>query len=305
MSITNLASDGLHAHMIVLARALSKQGPLTKDDLISVCAPPADDSGKEPELNRLRASLGRWTEIGLFSNEHGVVRITTERQRGETIDEWTERLPAICRRLMLRPEHCLPLWEPNLAKTEEGAGRVADFTRALSWALAQDIYSLPNINLEQVERAQVLSPYFIIMNFSNRLPGFRAWARYLGFATGGDNNFFVDPTEAVRAELEHVLTKETTTLANTFVDALAERIPVVDRGEYRRQVEETLKPSIWRRVPSDHLSMSLSLALRRLELDGTIALERRADAGSTLSLTGRAYRTWGRFTHVRLLGDAN
>lgn len=305
MTINNLASDGLHSHMIILARALFKQGPLAKEELVSMCSPPSVETGKDPDLTRLRAAMARWIELGLFSDDAGVVRLTEERLRGETLETWTDRLPARCRYLILQSEHCLPIWGAlGSEKTEEGAARAADFARALSWVLAQDIYALPNSDIEHLERTQVPSPHFIFMNDS-RWPGMRVWARYLGFATGDDNSFFLDPTEAVRGELAHVLPSQQAVPADAFIDALATRLPVLDRGQYRRQVEEILRSENWRRTPAEHLSMSLSLALRRLELNGNIALEKRADAGTALTLTGRAYRTWSSFTHVRFLGDAN
>jgi hypothetical protein len=306
MTILNRQSDGLHPQVIVLARLLAKSGPLAKDDAASICAPP-NDSGKDKDLTQLRAALNRWIELGLFADADGQVTLAIPLGRGESVDDFTTRLPAICRQLALQPQHCTPLWVADeiLAKkaTEEGAGRTADLAKVLSWALAQDIYSFPSRTAELLElnRTQVISPKFILLN-DTRVPGFKAWARYLGFSTD-DDNLFMDPTEAVRAELTGMLKPGQAMLADEFIDELSTRIPVLDGGAYRIEVESVLHSDKWRRPPDGHLSMSLSMALKRLDLDGTIKLETKADASSSLHLTGRGYRTWARFTHVLLRKD--
>jgi hypothetical protein len=268
-----------------------------------MCAVPGDD-GKERDGGRLRTVLSRWIELGLFTEEAGKIRLKAEFKRGTTLDQLTDRLPGMCRQLALQEQHCLPLWAPNGEVTEEGIGRVADFVRGLSWALAQDIYNLPSgpDDIDALGRAQVVAPRFIFLNRTNRWPGFRVWARYLGFASGDESNFLLDPTEAVREELSQILGKGETMAAEIFLEELSVRLPVLDGGKYRREVEESLRSDSWRGPSGGHLSMSLSMALRRLELNGTIVLETKADTGSVVSLTGRNFRTWTSFTHVRMVG---
>jgi hypothetical protein len=303
MTIINLAGDGLHSQVIILARVVVKHGPIDKDELITVCAAPSEN-GKDRDVGRLRAALARWIDLGLFLDDGSGIRLNVRLNRGETLDEFTDRLPIVCRQLILQPQHCLPLWASNGDVTEEGVGRVADFARSLSWVLAQDIYRLPNAagDIDALVRTQVTAPRFIFLN-ETRWPGMRVWARYLGFATGDDSNFLLDPTDAVGGELPHILTKGRSTPADAFIHELSVRLPVLDGGAYREEVESILRTETWRRPAEGHLSMSLSMALRRLELSGLLALETKADAGTSIGLTGRDYRTWARFTHVRLHGD--
>lgn len=303
MTILNLAGDGLHSQLIVLARVAAKYGRIDRDELISVCAAP-DEDGKARDTGRLRAALARWLELGLFIDEAGSIRINLPTKRGATPDDLTDRLRAVCRQLALQEQHCLPLWAAGAERTEEGAGRTADFARSLSWTLAQDIYSLPASaeEMETLERMQVVTPRFIFMN-TNRWPGLRVWARYLGFASGDDSNFLFDPTEAVRDELAHILGPGETMAAEVFIAELSARVPVLDGGTYRKEVEAHLRPDKWRPPAEGHLSMSLSMALRRLDLSGAIVLDTKADAGAALKLTGRGFRTWASFTHVRMAGD--
>lgn len=302
MTITNLTNDGLHAQLIVLARMAAKFGPIDRDELIKVCTVP-DEEGKDRDKARLRATLARWLELGLFIEEAEAIRVNLESKRGTTIDEFTDRLPAACRRLVLQEQHCLPLWGQGEDPTEKGVGRAADFARGLAWALAQDIYNLPDggKEIEVLDRSQAKSARFIFLNHS-RWPGLRPWARYLGFGNGDGSSFLFDPTEAVRDELPHIMGKGKTMGAEALIEALGARLPVLDGGVYRKEVEANLRPDRWRGPEPGHLSMSLSMALRRLELDGTIKLDSLADAGAAVKLSGRNHRTWGSFTQVLLAG---
>lgn len=303
MTILNLAGDGLHSQVIVLAAVAAQHGSIKREDLISVCAVPGED-GSEGDNGRLRAVLARWLELGLFAEDEGGIRLQVEGDRSASIDDLTDRLPAVCRRMVLQDQHCLPLWGNGDNPTEKGVGRASDFARGLAWALAQDIYNLPEgaSDIEALEGPQVTEPRRVFQN-GTRWPGLRAWARYLGFATGYGGDFLFDPTEAVRGELADIFREGDTLAAEAFLDELGARLPVLDGGSYRKEVESNLRPDTWRKPDPGHLSMSLSMALRRLELNGTIVLDKKADAGHVVSLTGRNYRTWTAFTHVRLAGD--
>jgi hypothetical protein len=295
MTILNLATDGLHGQVVALAAAAIKYGPIDKNDLITACAA----SG---ETARLRAALARWLEFGLFTEEADKISVDIDRKRGAPLEATLDALPAVCRRLVLQDQHCLPLWGSGENPTEKGVGKASDFARGLAWALAQDIYHLPDSGpaIASLERDQVSGARTIFQN-EGRWPGLRSWARYLGFATG-ENDFLFDPTEVVRAELPSMLGVGETMAAPVFLDALSARVPVLDGGLYRKEVEANLRTDTWHQPPVGHLSMSLSMALRRLELDGTLILETKADTGSVVKLTGRHQRTWAAFTHVRMAG---
>ncbi len=294
MTILNQASDGLYPELIALFRAVVSGGPIESEELIRICS--ASD--------KPRSALSRWVDLGLFTVDNNVVKIEKQfaPKRGESLDSITSRLPAICRKLMLEERHCAPLWK-NGPATEDGNGRTADFARGLSWLLAQDIYSFPLVvsaeAVEAEEHRQIKSGRFIFLN-KTRWPGLRAWAKYLGFVVGDERNFLIDPTRAVKEELTEILSEGKQLSADTVLNELHVRLPVLDNGLYRTEVESNLKEEVWQRPPAGHLSMSLSFALRRLELDKTITLESKADAGQSISLTGRNYRTMGSFTHFHL-----
>ncbi len=288
MTILNAASDGLHAELIALARAVAHSGPIEKDDLIGLCSP-----GSIP---RLRGALSRWTDLGLFLEVGGSIRLAEQLtpKRREALDNWTERLPHYCRMLVLQPTKCSPLWG-------DGEGVSADFVRAVAWLLAQDIFGFPTTwaEVEQLEQSQFRHGR-IIQN-DTRWTGLRFWARYLGFATGDSRSFLIDPTTAIRSELQSVVDGGGFMEAETFVSELARRIPVLDFGVYRKEVESELIKANWHGPAAGHVSPSLSFALRRLELDNLIAIESKADAAHGLSLTGKSHETLRSFTHIRVL----
>lgn len=306
MSILNLQSDGLHPIVLTLARIVAQNKAISRDDLIKTCVPQsgsANESDKDPAV-RTRATLVRWISLGLFSEDGDQIRLTVELMRGESVDAFSDRLPAICRNLALRQEHGLPLWPADGSISEEEAGRTADLCRSLAWCLAQDIYTLPS-SYEQIDSlvtAQVQPGRFIFLN-NTRWPGLRPWARFFGFATGDDSSFFCDPTVAVRSELKAVMHSNETVPVAEFVSRLSERLPVLDSGTYRNEVEQVLKPETWKASAPGHLSTALSFALRRLQKQGTLDLVTLADAGSQLTLVGQGGRKWESFTHVRLLKD--
>ena len=301
MTILNLESDGLPPVLITLALMVCREKEILRDNLIEVCAPFAEAS----EQARLRATLNRWTGLGLFSDEEDKIRLNFSRGRGESDDGIVHRLSAVCRGILLGSDHALPLW-PNLGiVSEDNIGRSADLCRGLSWCLAQDIYTLPSTyaDVNDLVNSQLQFGRFIFLN-DTRWNGLRPWARYLGFATGDDSKLFFDPTVAVRGQLNEVIQKKESLPASEFIARLAARLPVLDNGSYRTEVEQALKPETWRPSPPGHITTSLSFALRRLQTQGTIALESKADAGSRLALTGQFGRTWESFTHVRLLKGA-
>jgi len=308
MTILNLQSDGLPPVLISLALAVAREKEVVREDLIGMCSPPIgnaiENEGESSSNARLRATLSRWISFGLFEEHAGKIKLKYALVKGEDLDSFALRLPGICCELLMQSGSALPLWDSEGVVSEDNIGRSADLCRGLAWCLAQDIYTLPSVysEIEDVVRPQVEAGRFIFLN-STRWPGLRTWARYLGFATGSDSGFLFDPTSVVRAQLKDVMKKNESLVAAEFVSRLASRIPVLDRGIYRIEVERSLKKETWPSPSPDHLSSSLSFALRRLQRQGLISFESMADAGSRLVLTGQSGSTWEDFTHVRLLKD--
>ena len=88
-----------------------------------------------------------------------------------------------------------------------------------------------------------------------------------------------------------------------FVNKLAELVPVIDGGEYRREVEDKLREEEWKSPGISDISTSLSRSLLRLRSQGVIRLEKRSDSDAQLRLIGRDGGVVQSVTHVQC-GDA-
>lgn len=295
MTILNLASDGLPPILITLASLVLQNKNILRDDLINISVPQV---GAPTE--KVRQTLSKWTNLGLFVEDSGRIQMSVELSRGELPDFFADRLPKICRNLAFRSEHSEPLWSTD--STERSTGSTSDLCRALAWWLAQDIYMIPTDpeSIESIAAAQLKPGYFIFLNKSNRWPGFRAWAKFLGFAVGDDSSFFCDITMALRSELLEIIKIGETISASEFISRLAARLPVLDTGYYRVEVEKVMRPEAWSAPSVDSLSTAVSFALQRLEKQGVIGFETRSDASSKLTLTRQGGRSWESFTHVSL-----
>ena len=87
---------------------------------------------------------------------------------------------------------------------------------------------------------------------------------------------------------------------------LAEVLPVLDGGSYRKKVESALDKSQWLQPARDDLlSTSLSRAIWRLIQAGILSPENRADSGDRHSLQKADGNDWLSFTHLRLKGLSN
>jgi hypothetical protein len=123
---------------------------------------------------------------------------------------------------------------------------------------------------------------------------------YLGFARGGAQ-LTIDPTEALRDMLPDIFGSAETLPAPIFIKQAAEKLPVLDGGAYRLQLEAVLNPQNWVRPPDGHVSTSLSRAIQRLDQEGMIATEVKSDSEGGITLIGAEGRAWRTMTHVRRL----
>jgi hypothetical protein len=290
MTLINAASDGLPNELIVLARASHQMGPASKQELLELCAAEKD--------TRLRGCLSKWTNVGVFEGDGDQVALSTtaEPRRGERLDDWTDRLPTICRRLALSAVNSEPLFGGD------SAGVSADLVRGLSWLLAQNIFDLPVVwdgGVSDLETEQ-LEPGDRLIQNDTRWNGLRHWARFLGFANS-HRDFFVDPTEALRQELIEILKPNESMAADSFITELSRRLPVFDGGFARVAVTDRLRSEKWAKPKEQQLSMSLSFALYRLELDQFIAFDSPSDTEKGLVLINRKQDAQRSFIRIKLL----
>ncbi|MFT5468119.1 MAG: hypothetical protein ACI8UO_003227 [Verrucomicrobiales bacterium] len=293
MSLLNLTNDGTRGTLTAIYRLLLSEGSTDRDRLLGLCAPEETCDPKHA-----RDTLRTWVELGLFEqsskNKISISGHLPKKERGEDL------LPMWACRRALAEENNERLWESENS-------RCADFTRAIAWLLAQDVYEAEYGSWDVVQpiiKTQTPGNDSIFGQNDTRWTGLRAWVPYLGFGYMGNKKgapLIVDPTEALRHALPAMFGRKTTLDADEFVAAAAKSVPVLDHGVYRLAVEEKLlenqSPDAWHPLPPEQLSTSVSRALLRLTSDGTLHGEKRADASARAHLTGRGRAVFRDFSH--------
>lgn len=280
MSILNLTNDGLPNVLVVLYTVIARaRNPIERDALLERIAPSAYSEGAK----MARQTLNRWTELGLFSDDGNGVYLTTplsELPRDEP--GWIAATRRAARAVAFDEANNAEFW------AAEGA-RAADLTRSLAWLLIQNVYtfSFQDREIEALEDGQVEDASKRLMQNNTRRNGLQLWAHFLGFVrqpSGGD----IDPTVAVRDVLADTFGTESSMPADSFVVALGERLPVLDRGQWRGEVVRALRPDKIPPLGPLQISSALSRALLCLRFRGDLQFEQRSDTGSGIVLSGSA-----------------
>jgi hypothetical protein len=306
MSLLNRPSDGLHSVLVAIFKLLLMRGKLPRQELLLLIAPPTlfADQDEDKKQEMAKKTLNRWVQIGLFQkSDNDEISITGDKKSKFTI----ESLPTLSRNLALKPENNSDF----LDQEPQGTG---DFTRAITWLLAQNAWKLDLRSWEDIEsliKQQCPAGLTILQN-NTRWPGLKALSCFLGFAWSAkapNGELLVpDPTEAVRDSLPQIFGKSKELEARFMVDALAQAIPVLDGGTYRQQLEAELQktrgPGAWRPPPNDQFSTSLSRALLRLQEEKYLKGELKADAAARIrvTLTGRSNQIIAEYSHFSLIG---
>ncbi len=293
MSLLNLYNDGNRGVLVAIYRLLLAEGSTDYDRVVSLCA-----AGNPDKRGYVRNTLNTWVELALFERSSSEkVSIHPQIPGKEREEKW---LPVWASRRALAPENNLLFWEAEKSHS-------ADFTRALSWLLTQDIYESELDSWEELQpriNSQIPEDEHIFGRNDTRWNGLRSWVPYLGFGSLGNTRgspLMIDPTEALRHALPQIFGTRAVLVADEFLDGVAAALPVLDGGEYRLKVEEKLRghegPEAWWPPPDGQVSTSLSRALLRLVLDGTLLAEERADSPARARLTGRQRSVLHDYSH--------
>lgn len=276
MSLLNITNDGLPNILTVLhATVLRATKPIFETDLLEIVSPSAI---VEDEGQMARSTLNRWTELGLFVRENGLVsvkeKLPSRRATGLEILPFTRRMA--CRQA-LAEENNPDLWASQSA-------RAADLTRSLAWMLAQDVYRASFAQFETQESQQILDPERLLMRNSTRRSGLQYWAPFLGFSRHPFTA--IDPTVAIRDALSEVLAPGEGMPAPQFVERLGTVLPVLDGGRWQQEVLKFVDPTALPRRQPGQLSTALSRGLLSLWDSGELQLQQKADLGNSVTLTG-------------------
>jgi hypothetical protein len=255
---------------------------LSRENLQAAIVPPGISKGAGAEkmfADTLRELVG----IGIVEESDGDLRLPEDPEA-----RVPGGAPRFVRKRVMVAELESDLWE----KDEQGSLSLLgarDLVRALAWFLNLDVLAGPyhfdktTTNLSQLQEQQTGERP--IYNEWRWLP-FVRWARYLGFISdlslysGSGASLDVvlpDPTRAISGTLPDILDAEWTPV-ESVVAGLAEELPVLDGGTYRRAVVERGAPA-----PSSDVSPALTFAFQRLAEQGVLDLD--VGAGDAPKLT--------------------
>ncbi len=294
MSLLNRTNDGNHSVLVAIVKLLlSEKKHLSRENIVNMCAP-----GEVGDPAKVRPTINRWIELGLIQEKDDRILLHEDVRKEERS---IECLPDLARRLVLRSENNTDLWAKEDA-------RASDFTRAMGWLLAQDVWRTSAdswSDIQSLTQQQIGKGSIIIQNDA-RWPGLKAWAKYLGFAwspAASRSAIVIDPTRAIRAAIPKVFGKRKSLESAEFLKGLASEIPVIDGGVYRKEVEDRLSErdgsNAWSPPPNNQISTSLSQSILRLTVDGTLVAENKADSDEAIriTLTGRNHSKLKTFSH--------
>lgn len=257
-----------------------------------------DAEGREQRVVRFAYNALR--ELGVLDEvDAGTVRLNPElapaylsRETGE------QQFRQMLRERVLDLKTNADLWlEENDAKPIGPR----DLTRALAWALLQDVYQplrpwkegsefsvqhLQQRQLGQEQRGWVFSN-------DTRWAAFTRWAVYLGFAwklgvpKSGSQPAQVllvpDPTEAVRELLPRLAPNTGAKVPlPEFLERLAHELPVLDGGVHRDAVLDRVDRRSHAPPADGELSPALAHALLRLQDDEALTLSNESDTDKRL-----------------------
>jgi hypothetical protein len=150
-----------------------------------------------------------------------------------------------------------------------------------------------------MEAKQLDEAYKVFSN-DTRFNAFRYWARFLGFANS-NRGFFLDSTNAIREDVRAILSASEFMSADGLVSELSKRLPVFDGGVVRNEMIAKINPGAQSKLKPRQLSIALSHALQRLEMEQVIAFDAPSDTESGFMLLGSQSRERRSLIRVRLL----
>jgi hypothetical protein len=278
---------------------------LPQDELAKSVAPAAlprrAGTPPGPGTRGFERTLTGCLALGLFDRDGDIIRlhpdlpdVTRDRRRRD------ENFRPLVRDLVLRDAMNHGLWDSS-----EGA---RDLTRALAWYLAQNPLRPPAVwnepgGIQVVEVEQFGADGERVFSNDTRWNSFCRWATFLGFGRylprDGKDILIPDPTDVIRHTVPSLLTEKRKEIG-IVIEELGQRIPVLDGGSYRREVESRMKPEAVRGA-TNLLSPSLAYALLRLRDERVIVLEDLADAPLKIRLPEK-FGPERTITHASLQG---
>lgn len=248
----------------VVRYLLQARGKREKRDTLEGILSPASLSGrgdeKEASKKMVQATIRECIKMGLIEESQDKTEV------------------ALNLNLKLDSDSTLPSILSKILFCESECNENHDFGRVLAWYLAQNLFDAPS-NWQEAEQLLQMQIGSNLLELNNARYGqFEDWSCYLGFCWRntliGAEVIVPDPTTYLRQNLERIFTNQLNQqmLLGEVVKKLGKLCPVFETGEFREDIER----QIGLREPN-YLSSVTSVALRRLEDEGLLKLERLSD----------------------------
>ena len=266
---------------------LQARGKREKRDTLEAILSPASlasrGDDKEPSRNMVQATVRECIKMGLSEEIQDKAEITLNPK------------------LRLENDASLPAVLSQLLLDESEYTENHDFAKVLAWYLAQDFLDAPG-NWQEVEQKlrEQIGSGLLELNDA-RYGQFEDWSCYLGFSWRnslvGNQVLVPDPTVYLRQNLKNLFENQThhQVSLDEFISRLSKYCPVFEMGGFREEIEQQIGLR-----DSNYLSTVTSIALRRLEDEGLIKLERLSDTSIWVLSDGSKDP---RISHITWLGN--
>ncbi len=289
MTILNEAasksSDGYSYVLYAICEFLLSNPRIEKNELALVFA-----QGVEDKYNTVLNTIDKWIELRLFDNNEG---INFSKELMKKFPEPSRKdIPKLIREVLFDKRNN-PIDKFWCSHSEDEVDNFScDFSRGCAWILAQDTdsFKLTSFagNIEDLSSSQLLNPGQYTIRNGTRWRPIISYMKLLGFIESGlgfEGRFLVDPTRAIVEELDSIFEKDTELDAETFIERLASRIPVLDQGYLRLEVEKNLNRS-WEGPSARTLSKSLTKAFHKIVGKKLLKFNKRDDAPTYWTFNG-------------------
>jgi len=277
MSLINNANPGSQIDLMsIVFRVLHRApAPMTEEKLIALCRPETLPI-KDDQRKRLPGELQFWADPAhqLWSKDETGAYSLVHPLPGDAPTPLD--IASVVSPLLMGTD-IATVFDPS-----HDADGVAQLMAMLSCVLAVPDFSAfsdQTINKENLDELQgKYLPPESRLNASNEISEAIAYGHFLGFFEPADKGgYVVDPTEAVTRVLKDAFEPGEVVGMRDCLATVAEKIPVIDGGKFREEVEAKMAERGFRPPPQDRLSRTLSHALYRLRIAGVIKLEELSD----------------------------
>lgn len=277
MSLINNANPGSQINlMLIIYRVLNRAAaPMKKELLIGLCSPDTL-SINDDQRKRLPGELRFWADPlhQLWTQDAEDTYSLVHSFAGG--DPTPSEISAVVRQLLMGID-MTTLFDPH-----DDADGVAKLMTFLSCLLAAPDFSpLSGQELSKEKLAELQRKYLPTeshLSASNELSEVITYGHFLGFLEPGEKGgYIIDPTVAVFKVLKDEFEQGQDVGVRDCLTKLAEKLPILDGGNFREEVEEKMVERGFSPPSNNRLSTTMSHALYRLRIAGVIKLEELSD----------------------------